>query len=81
MGMKILTLIPTQMEKDILVPLQQEEQDLWHPRQEHTIIIEKNLEKFHRKIIQMVENGWYPRWGDYSLVMERRNADLPTDDE
>lgn len=29
----------------------------------------------------MVANGWYPRWGDYSLVMERRNADLPTDDD
>ena len=69
------------MEKDILVPLQQEEQDLWHPRQEHAIIIEKSLEKFHRKITQMMEQWRYPRGWDFSLVMERWNADLPTDDE
>lgn len=69
------------MERDILTPLQMEEQELGHPKQEHCVIIEKNLEKFYRKINQMVENGRYPRWGDYSLVMERWNADLSTDDE
>ena len=66
---------------DILVPLQQEDQKLKNPQLEHIVIIEKDLEKFNKKITQAVSCGWYPRCGEFSIVLERWNVDLPNDDE
>ena len=65
---------------DILVPLQQEEQKLKNPQLEHIVIIEKDLEKFNRKITQAVSQWWYPRCWEFSIVLERWNVDLDDED-
>ena len=65
---------------DILVPLQQEEQKLRNPQLEHIVIIEKDLEKFHRRIAQLVSQWRYPRCGEFSIVLERWNVDLDDED-
>lgn len=68
------------MGNDILVPLQQEESDPRHPRKERLVVVEKDLDKFYRKLNQCIEQWWYPMGWDFSIVLERWNADLDDDE-
>lgn len=60
---------------DLLTTLQQEESTLWTPKLEFSVVVEKDVDKLQRKLHQMKEQWWYPRNGEYIIVLERWNAD------
>lgn len=72
---------------DVLVPLQLEESDLTpYPKSEYEVVVEQDLDKFNRKINQLICNWWYPTWGvnvvqtttwtRFYQAMERWNVDI-----
>ena len=75
---------------DVLVPLQTEEKDLTpYPKSEYDVVMEMSLDKFKRKVNQMIWQGRMPTgWVNviststgtrFYQSMERRNVDRDED--
>lgn len=63
------------MATKLLTALQQEDTQLNTPQLETYVVVEKDIDKLQRKLMQMKEQWWYPRNWEYVVILERWNVD------